>query len=110
MLKYRKLEFIKLNEQVFKIYQIGSKYVQLKQIPIKSITTYDEYDIFGMCDIIYDTKNKSMDIYEMPKKEFNQISLLNYYDVKDIENNKFIYKTITLNDEVNYDCINVLKI
>ena len=44
------------------------------------------------------------------KNEFNQVSLLNYYDAKDIENNKFIYKAITLNDEVNYDCINVLKI
>jgi hypothetical protein len=68
MLKIRKLEFIKINEQVFKIYQIRSKNVLLKQIPIKSITTYDECDIFGKCDIIYDTKTKCMNIYEMPKK------------------------------------------
>ena len=110
MLTREILNYVKVNEQIFKIYKINNKNVMLKQLPIKSKVTYDENYIFGKCDIIYDAKCKSNDIYEIPKKQFNKISLLDYYDVNDIENSKFIYKTITLNDEINYNCINVIKI
>ena len=110
MLTREILNYVKVNEQIFKIYKINNKNVMLKQLPIKSKVTYDENDIFGKRDNIYDAKWKSNDIYEIPKKQFNKISLLDYYDVNDIENSKFIYKTITLNDEINYNCINVIKI
>ena len=71
---------------------------------------FDEFDIFGKCEIIYDPNNTEPEVLKISKKQFNKLNLIDFLDEQDIENYKYIYKTITLNDEINYNCVSMIRI
>ena len=103
-------KFYKTNEDVYKIINQTNKFIELQKINVKSKKYSDENDIFGKCEIIYDPNNTEPDIYKISRKKFNKLNFSDFLDEEYIENYKYIYKTVTLNDEINYNCISMLKI